>query len=102
MGRTYGPTRNSCRLCRIAPAEGEVLEHFASLKKSLSGRALSVDATGGFDSRLVLCLLGNQSLPFELAISGLPGTADTEIARQIATMLGRPFHLVGPRSRRFR
>lgn len=76
-------------------AEHAVTEHFAMLAHSLRGRRLSVDATGGFDSRIVMCLLSRQQLEFELAISGQQGTADTEIARQIAQLLDRPFHLVG-------
>src|SRR4051812_11017084 len=72
-----------------------VLDRFAALARSLEGRALSVDATGGFDSRLVLCLLGERGLPFELATSGRPGIPDAEIALTIARLLGRPFHLAG-------
>src|ERR671928_33262 len=51
-----------------------VLDRFAALARSLEGRALSVDATGSFDSRLVACLLDGHGLPFELATSGRPGT----------------------------
>lgn len=76
-------------------AEHAVTEHFAALAHSLRGRRLSVDATGGFDSRLVMCMLSRQRLEFELAISGQQGTSDTEIARQIAQLLDQPFHLVG-------
>ncbi len=72
-----------------------VLAHFAALARSLEGRSLSVDATGGFDSRLVLALLVKHGLPFELAVSGFHGTADTEIAAEIARLLDRPFHLSG-------
>ena len=50
-----------------------VLDRFAALARSLEGRALSVDATGGFDSRLIVCLLDGHGLPFELATSGRPG-----------------------------
>jgi hypothetical protein len=72
-----------------------VLGRFAALARSLDGRALSVDATGGFDSRLIACLLHAKGLRFELAASGLPGTADTEIAATMARLLGEPFHLSG-------
>jgi hypothetical protein len=72
-----------------------VLERFAALARSLEGRALSVDATGGFDSRLILCLLDDDGLPFELATSGRPGTSDTEVTRTVARLLGRPLHLTG-------
>ncbi len=72
-----------------------VLDRFAALARSLEGLALCVDATGGFDSRLIVCLLDGHALPFELATSGPPGIADAEIARTIARLLGRPFHLTG-------
>lgn len=72
-----------------------MVEHFAGLARSLEGLAVSVDATGGFDSRLVACLLQGRGLPFELATSGRPGTPDTEIARTMAGLLDRPFHLAG-------
>lgn len=73
----------------------QLTEHFGVLAHSLQERRLSVDATGGFDSRLVMCMLSQRNLDFELAISGQDGTPDTDIARQIAQMLDRPFHLVG-------
>jgi hypothetical protein len=69
--------------------------HFADLALSLEGKALSVDATGGFDSRLVLGLLARSSLQFELAVSGQPRTPDTEIARRLAAATGRPLFLSG-------
>jgi hypothetical protein len=72
-----------------------VLEHFAGLARSLEGRGFSADATGGFDTRVIICLLARNDVPFELAISGQPGTPDTEIARELACLLGRPFHLCG-------
>ena len=64
-----------------------MLDRFAALARSLDGCALSVDATGGFDSRLVLCLLDAHGLPFELATSGRPGAPDTEVARAVARLL---------------
>jgi hypothetical protein len=72
-----------------------VIDHFQSLVRSIGSRRLSVDATGGFDSRLVVAALASHDLPFELATSGHPGTPDVEIARRIAAHLGRPFHLAG-------
>jgi hypothetical protein len=72
-----------------------VLERFAHLARSLQGRSFSVDATGGFDTRLVICLLAREGVPFELATSGRPGAPDSEIARQMARTLDRPFRLTG-------
>lgn len=66
---------------------------FEGLARSLKGRRLSVDATGGYDSRVIVCLLKRQGLDFEAAISGLPGTADTRIAQRVADCVNVPFHL---------
>ena len=79
----------------MRPAEEVVVDHFAELRGSLEGRVLSVDATGGFDTRLVLGLLDREGLPFELAVSGQPGAADTLIAQQLAVIVRRRFHLSG-------
>jgi hypothetical protein len=84
------------RLPEALPGDaGIVLEHFRHLALSLEGRALSADASGGFDSRLVACLLHTHGLTFDLATTGQPGTRDTEIARQMADLLGHPFHISG-------
>ncbi len=40
-------------------------------------------------------MLDREGLLFELAISGQPGTADTEIARQLAAAIDRRFRLSG-------
>ena len=92
--RRPGGARRRCRT-RYLAAPGPCSTASPRLARSLEGRALSVDATGGFDCRLIVCLLGERGLPFELATSGLPGAPDTEIARGIARLLGRPFHLAG-------
>ena len=92
-----GPPRLRAKvLPKAVPAEKRiVLENFAGLARSLEGRSFSADATGGFDSRLIVCLLAENKVPMELAISGMPGTPDTEIAREMARLLDRPFHLSG-------
>ena len=78
------------------PAEDDsatVLAHFGDLGRSFEGETLSADVTGGFDTRLIVCLLHHQRLPFELAISGHPGSHDIEIARQVAVLLKRPLEI---------
>jgi hypothetical protein len=96
-----GPPRlRPKRLPDVLPGDPAiVLAHFAALAQSITqGRAageLSVDATGGFDSRLVVSLLHRSGLPFELATSGRVGNRDVEIAQEMARQLGRPFRLAG-------
>jgi hypothetical protein len=72
-----------------------VLGHMRDLAASLAGRRVSVDGTGGFDSRLLLCLMDWFGAEFEIATSGQPGNPDTEIPREIARILEHPFHLSG-------
>jgi hypothetical protein len=92
-----GPPRLRAKvLPKAVPAEKRIVaENFAALARSLEGRTFSADATGGFDSRPIVCLLAENKVPMELAISGMPGTPDTEIAREMARLLDRPFHLSG-------
>ena len=53
---------------------------------------MSVDLTGGSDTRLVAALLA-RSLPFECAVSGTADSSDVEIAAEVARALGRPLHV---------
>jgi len=70
-----------------------VVEHFEPLAHSLAGLEVSADITGGFDTRLINCLLHQAGADFELAISGRADAADVRIAREIARLLDRPFHV---------
>ncbi|HEX6011729.1 MAG TPA: hypothetical protein VFY87_07995, partial [Geminicoccaceae bacterium] len=70
-----------------------VLSHFADLVRSLGSQRVSVDLTGGFDSRVVACLLHRQGLAFEGSISGRADNPDVEIAAQAARLLGCPFEV---------
>jgi asparagine synthetase B (glutamine-hydrolysing) len=68
-----------------------VLAYFRDLARSMSGERVSVDVTGGFDSRLIACMLAYHGLDYEIAITGRDGAADIELARNVAAALGRPF-----------
>jgi hypothetical protein len=75
------------------PGVGFTLEgFFGELASSLAGLNVSVDLTGGSDTRLVAALLA-RSLPFECAVSGTPGSSDVEIAAEVARALGRPLYV---------
>ena len=71
---------------------GTVIRYFADLARSLEGRRVSVDVTGGFDSRLIACMLAYHGLDYEIAITGRDGAADIVLAARVAATLGRPFH----------
>jgi hypothetical protein len=74
-------------------ADEVVGRHFSDLARSLAGRRLSADVTGGFDTRLIACLLKHVGLEFEAAISGRPEAEDVVIARSVAEVLGASFRL---------
>jgi len=59
---------------------------------ALRNERVSVDITGGVDSRLLATALCYFGLPFEMAASGRPGIPDLKIAAKVARALGRPFY----------
>ncbi|MCA9151910.1 MAG: hypothetical protein KDA92_21555, partial [Planctomycetales bacterium] len=63
----------------------------SALATAIRNCAVSVDLTGGFDSRLVACLLKGHGLEFESALSGAVGTADYELGKQVAGALNVPY-----------
>ncbi len=74
----------------------EILDcYFAHLARSFAGLQVSLDLTGGLDSRLLLAVLHHLGAEFELAVSGAGETADVRIARRIARMVGLPLHHAG-------
>ena len=77
-----------------APAGGlqpvDFVEYMGDLATAIEGVATSVDLSGGFDSRLVACLLDERSAEFETAVSGYPGLPDIRISRQAADVIGHP------------
>jgi asparagine synthetase B (glutamine-hydrolysing) len=76
-----------------SPAVGFTLQQFfEELAASLAGLNVSVDLTGGSDTRLVAAMLA-RSLPFECAVSGTANSSDVEIATEVARALGRPLHV---------
>jgi hypothetical protein len=68
-------------------------DFFHDLSISVRNQRVSVDLTGGFDSRLIACLLDNEDLDFECALSGMPGIRDLAIGGKVADAMDRPFHV---------
>jgi hypothetical protein len=66
------------------------LKSFAS---SVANEKVSIDLTGGIDSRLLAVILEYFGFPFELAVSGLDDDEDVRIAREVATILDRPLYV---------
>jgi hypothetical protein len=68
----------------------ESIKHFAA---AASGQRISLDLTGGVDSRLLVVMLHHLGLRFEVAICGFQTDADVLIARQVADALGLELHV---------
>jgi asparagine synthetase B (glutamine-hydrolysing) len=66
-----------------------VLREFAT---AAGADRVSMDITGGADSRLLACALAYFGLPFEMATSGRPGIPDLKIGAEVAKALNRPFY----------
>lgn len=77
-----------------SPEEEDALveSYFASLASAIAARKISVDLTGGFDTRVIACLLDRRGLPFECALSGMPQSVEHRTAMRVAEAMGRPLH----------
>jgi asparagine synthetase B (glutamine-hydrolysing) len=69
-----------------------VERYFDHLAQAMTERRISVDLTGGFDTRLIACLLDQRHVPFECALSGVPDSEEHRRALQVAEVMGREFH----------
>jgi hypothetical protein len=64
-----------------------------SFATSVAAEKVSIDLTGGIDSRLLAVILEYFGLPFELAVSGADDHEDVTIAREVAKILNRPLNV---------
>ena len=75
------------------PWDGDPSDFFEKFAASARGARISMDLTGGIDSRLLAVLLDHSGLDFETATSGVDGFVDVEIARRVAAVLGKEHYL---------
>jgi hypothetical protein len=73
------------------PIYKSIVDATEALAAALRGKVVSVDLTGGFDTRMLACLLACHDVPFEAALSGMENNTDAIIGRQVAEALGRPY-----------
>ncbi len=57
----------------IDEAKENILDYFESLRKSLRNKKISIDLTGGIDSRLIAALLLQLEIPFDAVYSQISG-----------------------------
>ncbi len=68
-------------------------DHAEDLALSLVHERLSIDLTGGFDSRLVAALLRTRGMGDEAAMTGEPVSVDAALAVRVAEVFRLPLHV---------
>jgi hypothetical protein len=87
-----GPPRSLRKRLEEPNFDGQsVVAFFAPLARSTAGLKVSADITGGFDTRLITCLLYKAGAELETTIAGMADAEDVRIAAEIARLLDRPF-----------
>jgi hypothetical protein len=74
------------------PVHADLFSATKGLAEALADSKVSVDITGGFDSRLIAVLLHHHDVDFELALSGTLGQEDQVLGEEVARALGRSYH----------
>lgn len=70
------------------PVELSFEDSMRRFVQSAANENISVDLTGGIDSRMLAVILQFLGLRFEVATCGIAGEEDVEIARRVADVLG--------------
>lgn len=69
-----------------------VLDYFSTFARSMADHHVSVDLTGGFDTRVIACLLSKMGLSFDCGVAGRAGSSDIRIAHQVAETIGHQLY----------
>lgn len=73
------------------PIDMDMLDFFKGFYESVKEKKISLDLTGGIDSRVNVALFQYLNADYELAISGIEGLKDIEIPGRIARILNKDF-----------
>lgn len=74
------------------PPSRSLLDCFRSFATAATGEKISLDLTGGIDSRLLAVVLQYFGAPFEAVTSGNEDNLDVAIAREVASLLQVEYH----------
>lgn len=75
-----------------ANTDSDFIDTYHSILDSMGDSGVSIDATGGIDSRLNLALFYSAGVDFEMAVSGIEGNRDIAIAQKISQTINKPFY----------
>jgi hypothetical protein len=73
------------------PIDSNIIEFFQGFHEAVKDKKISIDLTGGTDSRLIVSLLDYLGADYELAVSGTKGHKDIDLARDISEILEKQF-----------
>lgn len=82
-------------LFKLKSVEGSIIDQYGAIAESLKKLEdrISLDLTGGLDTRMNATVLKYHGLDFETAISGVPGNQDVEISKLVAEELGTEHYI---------
>jgi hypothetical protein len=81
----------------IEEVKDNFIDFFRPLKDRFAGRKISIDLTGGIDSRLIAALLLYLEIPFDAVYSRLSGGEREQIiVERIAQEFGIPLKIISP------
>ena len=71
----------------------DFLKEMKKIAFSLKNKKISIDLTGGIDTRLLSLIFQNAGLQFETAMSGVSGHPDIEIPKEVSKILGLQYYI---------
>lgn len=70
----------------------DIEKAFDLFSNAYKNKKISIDLTGGYDSRLIASVLSYLGIKFEASVSGVKGIYDIEAAEEISKILNIDFH----------
>lgn len=80
--------KNLSNIYEYKSSEYDFLQNLYGVASSLKNNKISMDLTGGSDTRLLAVIFRKVGIDFETAISGMSGHPDIEISKMAAGLLG--------------
>ncbi len=76
-----------------SPPERSLVDLLGDFTSSVAGERVSVDLTGGMDTRALVTILNYLGLDFEMAVRGKDSDPDVQIATEVARALGKELYV---------
>lgn len=76
-----------------SPSNITIEKFFSDLIYAIKDNKISIDLTGGFDSRLITSFFHKENADFELAISGKTNSKDIKIGKKISSKINKNYYI---------